>query len=183
MAVSHGIDEAARVDMTREALVESLTATVLKEYERREEDLGSANMRHLERVILLQVVDNHWKEHLLNMDHLKDGIGLRGYGQKNPLIEYKKEGYEMFMELMDTIKQQTVTTLFMVRLVREDEVEELARAQREKQQALKMQRSDELAAAEASRQPVTREGDKIGRNDDCPCGSGKKYKRCCGRTK
>ena len=180
---SHGIEEAARAEMTKDALIEHLTATMLKEYDRREEDLGSANMRHLERVILLQVVDNHWKEHLLNMDHLKDGIGLRGYGQKNPLIEYKKEGYEMFMELMDILKQQTLSTLFMVRLVREDEVEEMARAQRERerQQALVMQRSDE-AAAEKSKQPVSRAGDKVGRNDDCPCGSGKKYKRCCGRT-
>ena len=151
-----------------------------REYDRREEEMGSANMRHLERVILLQVVDSHWKEHLLNMDHLKDGIGLRGYGQKNPLNEYKKEGFEMFMELMGIIKQQTVSTLFMVRLVREDEVEELARAQREKQQSLKLQRSDE--APDTAKHPVTRDSDKVGRNDDCPCGSGKKYKRCCGRT-
>ncbi len=180
---SYGIEESARAEMTKDALIESLTATVIREYERREEEMGAANMRHLERVILLQVVDTHWKEHLLNMDHLKDGIGLRGYGQKNPLIEYKKEGYQMFMELMDTIKQQTLSTLFMVRLVREDEVEELARAQRERerQQALKLQRSDE-EREEKPKQPVTREGDKVGRNDDCPCGSGKKYKRCCGRT-
>jgi len=128
------------------------------------------------------MVDNHWKEHLLNMDHLKDGIGLRGYGQKNPLNEYKKEGFEMFMELMETIKLQTISTLFMVRLVREDEVEEMARDQRERErlQAQKMRRSDE--PTETNRQPVTRESDKVGRNDDCPCGSGKKFKRCCGRT-
>ncbi len=177
---SHGIDESARAGLTRETLLDTLTANVLKEYDRREADMGSANMRHLERVILLQVVDSHWKEHLLNMDHLKDGIGLRGYGQKNPLNEYKKEGYEMFLELMDIIKQQTVSTLFMVRLVREDEVEQLARAQREKQQSLKLRRSDE--PADTVKHPVTRDADKVGRNDDCPCGSGKKYKRCCGRT-
>jgi len=177
---SHGIDEAARAALSRESLLPTLTANVLKEYEHREEEMGATNMRHLERVILLQVVDSHWKEHLLNMDHLKDGIGLRGYGQKNPLNEYKKEGYEMFMELMEIIKQQTVSTLFMVRLVREDEVEELARAQREKQQSLKLQRSDEQA--DTAKHPVTRDADKVGRNDDCPCGSGKKYKRCCGRT-
>jgi preprotein translocase subunit SecA len=178
----HGIAEAAWAEMTKEKLVEMLTATVLAEYEKREQEMGTDNMRHLERVILLQMVDNHWKEHLLNMDHLKDGIGLRGYGQKNPLNEYKKEGFEMFMELMETIKLQTISTLFMVRLVREDEVEEMARAQRERErlQAQKMRRSDE--PAEANRHPVTRESDKVGRNDDCPCGSGKKFKRCCGRT-
>jgi preprotein translocase subunit SecA len=177
-----GIEDAAKPEMTKEKLVEITTSTVLQEYEKREEDLGGANMRHLERVILLQMVDNHWKEHLLNMDHLKDGIGLRGYGQKNPLNEYKKEGFEMFMELMETIKQQTVSTLFMVRLVREDEVEEMALAQRERErlQAQKMRRSDE--PVDTARHPVTRDSDKVGRNDDCPCGSGRKFKRCCGRT-
>jgi len=178
----HGIGEESRLGLTRDALAQRLIEVVEHEYQRREDEIGVANMRHLERVILLQVVDSHWKEHLLNMDHLKDGIGLRGYGQKNPLNEYKKEGYEMFVELMNIIKQQTLSTLFMVRLVREDEVEQLARAQREKQQALdaKMQRSDE-ESEDKTRQPVSRDGDKIGRNDDCPCGSGKKYKRCCGK--
>jgi len=150
------------------------------EYDRREEEMGLSNRRHLERVILLQVVDSHWKEHLLNMDHLKDGIGLRGYGQKNPLNEYKKEGFEMFMELMGIIKLQTVSTLFMVRLVHEDEVEQLAQAQRQRQQAQKIQRSDE--AVDQTKHPVIRDSDKVGRNDNCPCGSGKKYKRCCGQT-
>jgi preprotein translocase subunit SecA len=177
--IAPGIDEAARSGLTRDALRETLITHVGQEYDRREEEMGIANRRHLERVILLQVVDSHWKEHLLNMDHLKDGIGLRGYGQKNPLNEYKKEGFEMFMELMGLIKQQTISTLFMVRLVREDEVEQLARAQREKQLSLKLQRSDE--AVDTAKHPVVRDSDKVGRNDDCPCGSGKKYKRCCGR--
>ena len=178
--ISHGFDESSRSGITRDALLATLIANVHREYDRREEEMGINNRRHLERVILLQVVDSHWKEHLLNMDHLKDGIGLRGYGQKNPLNEYKKEGFEMFMELMGIIKQQTVATLFMVRLVHEDEVEQLARAQREKQQSLKLLRSDE--AVDTAKHPVTRDSDKVGRNDDCPCGSGKKYKRCCGRT-
>ncbi|MBU4151784.1 MAG: SEC-C domain-containing protein, partial [Proteobacteria bacterium] len=180
----HGIGEAEQAGMNRDSLVQHLVGLVEGAYQRREDEIGVANMRHLERIILLQVVDSHWKEHLLNMDHLKEGIGLRGYGQKNPLNEYKKEGYEMFMELMTTIKQQTISTLFMVRLVSEDEVQRLEQARREEQQALamKMQRSDQ-AAEEKARQPVSRDGDKVGRNDDCPCGSGRKYKRCCGRTK
>jgi len=174
------IDEANRSGLTPDVLLARLIAIVHNEYDRREEEMGLANRRHLERVILLQVVDSHWKEHLLNMDHLKDGIGLRGYGQKNPLNEYKKEGFEMFMELMGVIKQQTVSTLFMVRLVHEDEVEQLAQAQREKQQAQKIQRSDE--PVDQTKHAVLRDPDKVGRNDNCPCGSGKKYKRCCGQT-
>ena len=176
------IEEDTRPGLTRESLTSTLVATLRQAYQHREESIGPENLRHLERVILLQVTDYHWKEHLLNMDHLKDGIGLRGYGQKNPLIEYKKEGFEMFAEMMDSIRQQAVSTLFMVRLVREDEVEELARAQRAKQQAIPLRRNDEEDES-ASHQPVTRDGDKVGRNEDCPCGSGKKYKRCCGRSK
>ena len=173
------IDEDMKPDIDATTLDEKLVAIVQEAYDRREEELGAENMRHLERIILLQVVDTLWKEHLLNMDHLKEGIGLRGYGQKDPLIEYKKEGYEMFMGLMDTIKAQTVSTLFRVQLVREDEVDALAREQRARQQEMEMRRSDE----EAARTPVTRSGDKVGRNAPCPCGSGKKYKRCCGRVK
>jgi preprotein translocase subunit SecA len=136
-------------------------------------------MRHLEKLVLLQIIDQHWKEHLLNMDHLKEGISLRGYGQKNPLNEYKREGFGMFMDLMDTIKQQTVRQLFLIRLVEEDEIERLARQQRERKQEMEL-RHGEAAAAE--RKPVKREGDKIGRNSPCPCGSGKKYKKCCGQA-
>ncbi len=168
-------------DLKSDSLREKISEMVLGAYEVREKDLGAENMRHLERIILLQVVDNHWKEHLLNMDHLKEGIGLRGYGQKNPLNEYKKEGFQMFQGLMETVKQQTVSTLFMVQLVQKDEVEELERQQREKEKAriAKLSRSDESAAE--TKKPTT--SDKIGRNSPCTCGSGKKYKRCCGKTK
>jgi preprotein translocase subunit SecA len=166
-------------DLKAESLREKINSMVFAAYEAREKEIGAENMRHLERVILLQVVDNHWKEHLLNMDHLKEGIGLRGYGQKNPLNEYKKEGFEMFQDLMETVKQQTVSTLFRVQLVQKDEVEELERQRREKEKALarRLNRGDTVAEAQ---QPVT--SDKIGRNFPCPCGSGKKYKRCCGKT-
>jgi preprotein translocase subunit SecA len=168
-------------DLKSDSLRVKLNEIILGAYQAREKEIGSDNMRHLERVILLQVVDSHWKEHLLNMDHLKEGIGLRGYGQKNPLNEYKKEGFEMFQALMETIKQQTVSTLFMVRLVQKNEVEELERRQREKEKerARAFNRSDD-SAAEAQHPAVS---DKIGRNASCPCGSGKKYKRCCGQAK
>ncbi len=111
------------------------------------------------------------------MDHLKEGIGLQGYGQKNPLNEYKKEGFNMFMAVMEAVKQKTVDTLFRVQLVQDEEVEQMSMEQRRKKQQTRTNRRD----GERGRQPVTREGQKVGRNAPCPCGSGKKYKRCCGK--
>ena len=131
------------------------------------------------------MVDTHWKEHLLSMDHLKEGIGLRGYGQKNPLNEYKREAFQLFTGVIHTIKQQTVSHLFRVRVVDPVEVERLEEERRRKQ-AEEQERllSRHLAEGDqGGQQPVRREGDKIGRNADCPCGSGKKYKKCCGRFK
>ena len=174
------IAEEAKANLKPEQVTKMVHDLMTEAYAQREQDNGLATMRHLERIVLLQVIDQHWKEHLLNMDHLKDGIGLRGYGQKNPLNEYKKEGFEMFMELMDNIKLQTVRQLFLIRLVQDDEVERLAREQREKKQEMEL-RHGEAAAAAAAKEPVRRD-DKVGRNDPCPCGSGEKYKRCCGKA-
>ncbi len=181
--VTAAVPEEGREEITEQTLVEKLQEAALAAYDKREQELGSENTRNLERMVLLQVVDSHWKEHLLNMDHLKEGIGLRGYGQKNPLDEYKREGYEMFVDLMESIKRQTISTMFMVRLVSEEEVEELECQRREQQQVLEMEmnRGDDNEAAR--KKPVTRSSDKVGRNAACPCGSGKKYKRCCGRAK
>ena len=167
--------EEERKGLDTKMFADKLQKTLEEAYGKREQELGSEAIRHLERVVLLQIVDTHWKEHLLNMDHLKEGIGLRGYGQKNPLNEYKREGFEMFMELMDTIKLQTVSMLFRVQLVREEDVEEMEREHR-KQQPMELRHGQPQ-----DKKPVTREGDKIGRNAPCPCGSGKKYKRCCGK--
>jgi len=175
--VVHEWGDEERKDLDGVKFAEKIQKLLEEAYAKRENELGSETMRHLERVVLLQIVDSHWKEHLLNMDHLKEGIGLRGYGQKNPLNEYKLEGFEMFMELMDTIKLQTISTLFRVRLVREDEVEQMAEEQRRQKQQMQLSHGES-----AEKKPVTREGDKIGRNEPCPCGSGKKYKRCCGRA-
>jgi len=170
-------NSAEREGLTGDNLGERLLATLTAAYEQRERELGAENLRHLERLILLQMVDTHWKEHLLNMDHLKEGIGLRGYGQKNPLNEYKKEGFAMFMAMIEMVKQQTVNTLFRVQLVASDEVNNLEEEQRQRRQPMQLGHGEE----EAERKPKTREGDKIGRNEPCPCGSGKKYKRCCGQ--
>jgi len=127
-------------------------------------------MRYLERMMVLQVVDSQWKDHLLAMDHLKEGIGLRGYGQRDPLVEYKKEGFDMFSEMSGRISSEIITRLFKIQVQRSQEAE-VTRARRTN---LNYNRGDS-----APTQPVTK-GKKTGRNDPCPCGSGKKYKKCCG---
>ncbi len=174
-------EESERAGLKAAAFEEKLLQIARAAYAAKEQEVGEANMRHLERVILLQIVDTFWKDHLLSMDHLKEGIGLRGYGQKNPLDEYKKEGYKMFTELMQRVKEKTVSTLLRIQLARSEEVEELEAERRRQQQEMEMQRSDELQPAEKKKQPQ-RQAQKVGRNAPCPCGSGKKYKKCCGET-
>ncbi len=141
---------------------------------KKEVEFGKPMMEYLMKVIMLQSIDFHWKDHLLGMDHLKEGIGLRGYGQKDPVREYQKEGYEMFMDMINRIKEDTISKLCIVRIQREEDIEELEDQQ---YQEFSMNRGDESLQA----QPVKRTGEKVGRNDPCPCGSGKKYKKCCGQ--
>jgi preprotein translocase subunit SecA len=164
-------------DVGRDALLEDLKTQVHEAYERKEKDLGPELMRFLEKNFMLQVIDHHWKDHLLAMDHLRDGIGLRGYGQKDPLIEYKREGYDLFAGMMERIKSDTIERLFLVQAVRESERPAppppiLSRPQSK----LTLNRGEEPVAT----QTVHRGDDKVGRNDPCPCGSGKKYKKCHG---
>ncbi len=178
--IAHGwLAQKDRSDLNRDTLKEKLRAGVDQAYRAQEERNGTEQMRQLERMILLQVVDTLWKEHLLNMDHLKEGIGLRGYGQKNPLDEYKKEGFEMFKGMIDAVQEQTVSNLMHVRIVQEDEVARLEEEHRRRREAeLEMLQAfggDEQAASEQS------ESEKVSRNAPCPCGSGKKYKKCCGK--
>lgn len=162
---------------------DKISAMVHDEYGAREEKNGQEAQRHLERVILLQMVDTHWKDHLLSMDHLKEGIGLRGYGQKNPLNEYKKEGFQLFANMIETVKAQTIGTLMRVEVVHEDDVDRLEE-ERRKRHEQEMQMSKDLAGDEdETPKTIRREGKKIGRNAPCPCGSGKKYKKCCGKSK
>ena len=143
---------------------------------------GPETQRQIEKLIILQVVDSHWKDHLLSMDHLKEGIGLRGYGQKNPLNEYKREGFQLFQDMVERVKAQTVSSLMRVRVVREDDVERMEEERRRKQEQemLRMNRSSG-SEPEGPPKPIRRDSDKTGRNALCPCGSGKKYKRCCGK--
>jgi preprotein translocase subunit SecA len=174
--------DADKQDLDYAKFVDKLLEIARQAYGEQEEKIGVEGMRYLERVIFLQMVDTYWKEHLLNMDHLKEGIGLRGYGQKNPLNEYKREGFEMFANMIETIKQQALTTLFRVQIASEEDVDREAMEKRKRQQA-EMRLSRGRQEEEQKQQPLQREGEKIGRNDPCPCGSGKKYKKCCGRVK
>ncbi|HOG17732.1 MAG TPA: preprotein translocase subunit SecA, partial [Syntrophales bacterium] len=152
---------------------ERIVAAVMEHLRRKETEFGKPVMDYLLKMIMLQSIDTQWKDHLLAMDHLKEGIGLRGYGQKDPVREYQKEGYEMFMEMVHRIKQDTMEKLCMVQIRKEEEIQEL---EEKRGQELVMNRGEDLAP-----QPQRREAQKVGRNDPCPCGSGKKYKKCHGR--
>jgi preprotein translocase subunit SecA len=175
-------DTSDRRDFDFDSLHDKLRAEVDHAYKAQTERNKPEQMRQLERMILLQMVDTHWKEHLLNMDHLKEGIGLRGYGQKNPLDEYKKEGFNLFLSMIETVKEQTVSTLMRVQIVQDDEVarlEEEQRLQREKE--LEMAKAVGAGTENGTPKTVRRQEEKVGRNASCPCGSGKKYKKCCGK--
>ena len=164
---------------THDQLADALVEKVRQRYEEKEALFGPPMMRWLERRIILDIVDTQWKDHLLSLDHLKEGIGLRGYGQKDPLVEFKKEAFTLFEEMMGRIDSETIHYLFLIQPARpEEEAREIERRQRRQQQQLQYQAGP--AQAEAPK-PV-RTGAKVGRNDPCPCGSGKKYKKCCGKA-
>jgi preprotein translocase subunit SecA len=159
-------------------LIELSTQKVHEVYDQREVEFTEPVMRQIEKIVMLQTLDALWKDHLLAMDHLKEGIGLRGYAQKNPLVEYQKEGFEMFESLMRVMGQDVVEKVFSVQVRREQDVQQIEQQQPRPQRVV-MSHGDEPVAAEPP--TVKREGDKVGRNDACPCGSGKKYKRCHGK--
>ncbi len=153
------------------SLRESLISETKTAYENKEAEMGSDIMRYFEKVIVLQVVDAQWKDHLLAMDHLKEGIGLRGYGQRDPLTEYKKEAFDMFADMTGRISTEVLSRLFKIQIKKEEGI----RREPTRPQHLNCNRGDGSEA----QQPITK-GKKVGRNDPCPCGSGKKYKKCCG---
>jgi preprotein translocase subunit SecA len=145
---------------------------------------GDETFSEFEKVIMLHTIDGLWKDHLLSMDYLKSGIGLRGYGQKNPLQEYKKEGYDIFVDMIRRLKSDVVERLFKVQIKSDDDVEEIAPPPPPQAAKVTLSRGEEereeRKQERKKERPVTRHGDKVGRNDPCPCGSGKKYKKCCG---
>jgi preprotein translocase subunit SecA len=160
-------------------LIELAMERVKALYDQREEEFTSPVMRQIEKIISLQTLDSLWKDHLLAMDHLKEGIGLRGYGQLNPLVEYQKEGFAMFESLMDVMQRDIVEKVFTVQVQRQQDVEQVQQQQQRAQQRMTMSHGGESESAQAA--PAKRDADKVGRNDPCPCGSGKKYKRCHGK--
>lgn len=168
--ISCDIDESKLEDMSREDICSILIEKAQAAYEKKEAELGSDTMRELERYIMLKTVDQKWMDHIDAMDQLREGIGLRAYGQRDPVIEYKFEGYEMFQDMIKNIQEDTLRYLFRVRI-------KAAPERREKTYNMSYSHSE---TGEKS-QPI-RKQKKIGRNDPCPCGSGKKYKKCCGRT-
>jgi preprotein translocase subunit SecA len=153
-------------------LSQSLFEQLKERYNQREASIGQEITREIERHLILQTVDTRWKEHLLSMDHLKEGIGLRGYAQQDPLRIYRKEGFDMFQDLMERVKEEVVEILFKIRISTPSQVDEMK--QRE-QDGLTFSHSD----GSSIKQPVKRSSAKVKRNDPCPCGSGKKYKKCC----
>ncbi len=175
----------ARDGWRRDQLKEWVVEKAKEIYQKKEGEFGEATLRYLEKVIMLQSIDHHWKDHLLAVDQLKEGIGLRGYGQKDPLVEYQKEAYQMFLEMLDRIKKDTIEKLFAIQIAKEQEVSEV---KLERKQTFVMSRGEMAASGAMSGGgetedgkgvTVRREGKKVGRNDPCPCGSGKKYKKCC----
>jgi len=191
-------DWLAQDNMLDEAgLRKKIQAAIVDEYSSKEQMVGAEGMRNYEKHVMLNVLDKHWKEHLAAMDYLRQSIGLRGYAQKNPKQEYKREAFEMFAEMLERIKYEVVTILSKVKIQSNEQVEQLDanantydRPQVENvnyqhADATGMQQSqtedDSAAAGEKTAQPYHREQKKIGRNEPCYCGSGKKYKQCHGK--
>jgi len=212
-------------EMNRQELGDTIFSKLKERYDAKEALIGAEAMRYHERMIMLSVIDAQWKDHLLSMDHLKEGIGLRGYGQHDPLVEYKRESFDMFEEMMQRFQEETVRYLYLMQIMERPpdavlqrvpdgssapgpdgaipassssslitggrggngraprpvatSVDDLEEAfQRKKKRELEQARM--AGAGDLQVQQVVRSGDKVGRNDPCPCGSGKKYKKCCG---
>ena len=163
--------------MSRDELEETLRKTAHEAYAAREQLFGEENMRELEKVVMLRVVDNHWMEHLDRMDMLREGINLRAYGQRNPLVEYKIEALDMFEAMEAAIQTDIAKLMYRVSIVTQEQQQ-----LQDRLQTARASHGEESSAAETKKKPQRNKND-IGRNDPCPCGSGKKYKNCCGRNK
>ena len=177
-------------DLHEETLRERIVETWVNAYKAKEEMVGEQVLRQFEKAVMLQTLDGLWKEHLSAMDHLRQGIHLRGYAQKNPKQEYKRESFELFQQMLESLKHDVISVLSKVQVQAQSDVEEME--ERRRQEDAKIRRDYQHAEAEAivgaeesaalaATQPTVREGEKVGRNDPCPCGSGKKYKQCHGK--
>ena len=187
LPISQWLEDDSRLD--EETLRARIIKLVQEDYDTRYADVGP-QMREVERQIMLQVLDTQWKDHLANMDQLRQGIGLRAYAQKNPKQEYKRESFAMFEELLANIKYETIRFLSHIQVASEDDMRKLEAQRRKEQEGREYQHAQSANLAQeqgeesaAAPQPVQRLGPKVGRNDPCPCGSGKKYKQCHGKIK
>ncbi|HEY6659999.1 MAG TPA: SEC-C metal-binding domain-containing protein, partial [Pyrinomonadaceae bacterium] len=172
-------------NMTSQEVVDAVWERLKAKYEAKEEQLGPEVMRTYERAIMLNIIDAQWKDHLLSLDHLKQGIGLVGYGQKDPLVEYKKQSFDLFQEMLDRIDTATIRTLFNLQAVSEQAPESLQQRRMARRPAALRFTGPNQGAAPAGEEngkikTVVRDQPKVGRNEPCPCGSGKKYKKCHG---
>ena len=150
-----------------------LEERVLTLYEEREKEFGEEIFRELERTVMLQIVDQKWMDHIDAMDQFRRGIGIRAYGQQNPIQAYKMEGYDMFEEMIASIQEDVVRRLYHLRR------ERLPQFSEKERQILRESRGEN---GEPEKPTTAKKGDEVGRNDPCPCGSGKKYKKCCGKN-
>src|SRR5262245_26660599 len=173
------INEGEQKDYTPETLADFVREKTLEVYAERERAFTPSVLRYLEKMILLQTIDSLWKDHLLSMDHLKEGIGLRGYGQKNPLQEYQKEAFAMFEGLLQRMQEDVVEKLFTVQIARQEDAQRIEQPQRAPQRQVLTSHGGQMSEQPRPQQSK-RDMQKIGRNDLCPCGSGKKYKKCHG---
>ena len=175
-AVQGKLQQGELESMSRDELKEMLYDMADENYKAREQMFGEENMRELEKIIMLKVVDNKWMEHLDEMDMLREGIGLRAYGQKNPIVEYRTEAYDMFQAMINNVKEEVAKLMYRVNIVQEQQ----SQLEDHLQTATASHGGDETE--ETKKKPVVNK-ETVGRNDPCPCGSGKKYKNCCGRNK
>ena len=194
-----------------ETLRERIQSEIEKAYRAKEAEAGASVVRHFEKAVMLQVLDKHWKEHLAAMDYLRQGVGLRGYAQRNPKQEFKKDAFAMFQEMLEGLKRDAVGVLLRVQVRAEEDVEAVEEQRRQEAERMQMRHaapasaaagavtaaggsasaaegegarggdSRQQAAGGRGQETVAREGPKVGRNESCPCGSGKKYKHCCGK--
>jgi preprotein translocase subunit SecA len=178
--------------LSKADLREELSGVILTAYDEKEKSIGTDLMRHLERMVFLQIIDSKWKDHLYAMDSLKEGIGLRAYGQRDPLIEYKREAFDMFSQMIASIEDEAAEAIFKLQPPRQErfkgvfstasqelihpEVTKFEKPENEPGVMRQPQLGSPLIAASLPKQSHP----KVGRNDPCPCGSGKKYKKCCG---
>jgi preprotein translocase subunit SecA len=161
--------KAAKADELEKKIFED----IIQQYQNRKKEFSTEVMHQLEKFVYQTRLDELWKDNLLDMDHLREGIGLRGYAQQDPLREYQKEAYSLFTSMVERLKSDFIEKLFMVRAVENEPIERPAEPQK-----IEMSRGEE----QTEKKPVVRKDKKVGRNESCPCGSGKKYKKCCGKA-